>query len=155
MFPVIVASMAAALVAMLGATMTDLGPWYRSLAKPGWAPPDLAYPVVWTAVFALTALAGVTAWRHARSRAAVDWLVALAALNGFLNILWSMLFFRLARPDWAGVEVVALIASTAALLWVAARQSRTAGLMLLPYLAWVMVAALLNWEIVRLNGPFG
>jgi benzodiazapine receptor len=155
LFPVIIAAFTAALVAIMGATMTELGPWYYSLAKPAWAPPDQLYGVVWTAVFATTALAGVTAWRAMRYRDESDWLIGLFALNGFLNILWSLLFFRMQRPDWAAIEVVALGLSVVVLIGFSARRSKMAAMLLLPYLAWVTLAGILNWEIVRLNGPFG
>lgn len=153
-FPVAVAGGAAALTAAVGATMTDLGPWYRALDKPGWAPPDALYGIVWTLVFASTALAAATAWRTLQYRREADWLIGLFALNGFLNVLWSLLFFRLQRPDWAAVEVVLLAASIAVMLPLVARGSRSAALLLLPYLGWVVLAGVLNWEIVRLNGPF-
>ena len=59
------------------------------------------------------------------------------------------------RPDWALAEVVLLWLSVASLVAVCGRYSRAAALLLLPYLAWVGIAGLLNWEVVRLNGPFG
>jgi tryptophan-rich sensory protein len=77
------------------------------------------------------------------------------ALNGFLNILWSLLFFRLHRPDWALIEVVGLWLSVAALMVVIWRRSMTGAVLLVPYLMWVTFAGYLNMTIVRLNGPFG
>jgi tryptophan-rich sensory protein len=155
LLPLLVAGGAAVLVAALGATLTDIGPWYRNLAQPGWSPPDWLFPVAWTTIFALAALSATTAWRAMTSARDREWLVALFAFNGFLNLLWSLLFFRLQRPDWALVEVAFLWLSVLALILFVRRHSRPAGWLLLPYLAWVSVAALLNWEIVRLNGPFG
>ena len=102
---VAVAAAAAIVVAVVGATMTDLGPWYRGLAKPPWQPPDAAFGVIWTVIFAMAAAAGAVGWRRAPTRGTREWLVGLFALNGFFNVLWSLLFFRLRRPDWALVEV--------------------------------------------------
>jgi translocator protein len=153
--PVLIAAVAAALVAAVGATMTDVGPWYRSLAQPRWAPPDAAYGVAWTAIYAFSALAGVYAWRAMKTRREVETLIGLFALNGFLNILWSLIFFRLQRPDWAQVEVVALWCSVLALIVFTFRRSMAAAAMLLPYLLWVTFAGYLNLTIVRLNGSFG
>ena len=152
--PVVVAGAAALLTAVVGATITDLGPWYHSLAQPRWAPPDVAYGVAWTAIYACTALAAVTGWRAAPNAREADWLIGLFALNGFLNILWSLLFFRFHRPEWAVVEVVVLWLSILALVVTAARYSRPAASLLLPYLAWVAFAGSLNLAVVRLNGPF-
>ncbi|MGP1354121.1 MAG: TspO/MBR family protein [Parasphingopyxis sp.] len=151
----LVAALAAALIAFLGATITDLDGWYRTLEQPGWAPPDYVYGMAWTTIFALIALAGVTAWRRTPTTQASDMLIGLFALNGFLNILWSLLFFRAQRPDWALIELVALWISIVVLIVVCARYSKLAAILLLPYLAWVTVAGMLNWEVVQLNGPFG
>lgn len=152
--PVLAAAVAAVLVASLGATMTDLGAWYQSLAKPSWQPPDWLFGPAWTLIFALAAAAGVVAWRKARSDADRDWIIGLFAVNGTLNVLWSFLFFRLHRPDWALIEAGLLWLSVLVPIIVFARYAKTASVLLLPYLAWVSFALLLNWQIVRLNGPF-
>ena len=151
--PVAVGIGAAALVANIGATMTNLGPWYRALRQPSWAPPDWAFPVGWTTVYACTVAAGVTAWRAAR-RGERTRLVTLFAFNAFLNILWSLIFFRLQRPDWALGEVVIFWLSIVALIVAAARRSMAARLLLLPYLGWVTFASALNAAVVALNPPF-
>lgn len=153
--PVLVALLLAAAVAFMGATMTEIGPWYAALAKPRWAPPDAAYGAAWTVIYALTALAGVRGWLAARTTAEREWLLGLFALNGFLNIAWSLIFFQLRRPDWAVVEVLALWVSVAALILFIWRRSMTGALLLVPYLLWVTFAGYLNMAIVRLNGPFG
>lgn len=153
--PVLLAALAALAVAALGGLMTDIGPWYRGLVKPSWQPPDLMFGPVWTLIYACAAIAGVRAWESAPSRAAREWMLALFALNGFLNVLWSLLFFRLRRPDWALWEVGPLWLSVLALVIVLGRWSPRAGWLLAPYLAWVAFAAVLNLAIVRLNGPFG
>lgn len=153
--PSALAALAALGVAMLGMTMTDLGPWYRGLEQPSWAPADPVYGAAWTLIFALAAASAVLAWRAAPNRRAIETLIGLFALNGFLNVMWSLLFFRLRRPDWALGEVVVLWLSIVLLMAVTGRYSRAASLLLLPYLAWVTVAGYLNWEIVRLNPPFG
>ena len=153
--PVAVAAGAALLVAVLGGLMTDIGPWYQQLRQPPWKPPDWAFGPVWTTIFALAAAAGVIGWRRAGSRVAREHLWMLFALNGFLNVLWSLLYFRLHRPDWALWEVPLLWLSVLWLIVVLARYARLAAWLLVPYLIWVALAAALNWQTVRLNGPFG
>ncbi len=153
-FPVFIAAMLAGIVALLGATITDTGTWYQALAKPAWAPPDAAYGMAWTIIYACTALAGVTGWLAAPTWREREWLLGLFALNGFLNILWSLLFFRLHRPDWAAVEIVPLWLSVAALVFVSSRHSRASAALLLPYLFWVGFAGYLNLTIVQLNARF-
>lgn len=152
--PVLVAAGAALAVAGLGALMTDLGDWYRQLEQPAWKPPDWLFGPAWTLIFGLAATAGVAAWRQAPDRASREWLLALFALNGFLNVLWSLLYFRLRRPDWALLEVGLLWLSVLLLILVLGRYCRQARWLLLPYLAWISVAGALNWGTVQLNGPF-
>jgi translocator protein len=99
-------------------------------------------------------VSAVYAWRNARSRVQREWVIGLFALNGFLNVLWSTLFFALRRPDWALIEVVFLWLSILLPVVVFWRRARPASLYLLPYLAWVGFAAFLNLTVVRLNAPF-
>lgn len=153
--PVILAAMAALIVAAGGATITDLGPWYQSLTQPDWAPPGWLYGVAWTLIFALAALASLAAWRAAPTRNARTNVIGLFAFNGFLNVLWSLLFFRVQRPDWALIEVAALWLSVAVLIVYCGRFSKPAAWLLLPYIGWVSVAAALNYAIVQASGPFG
>ena len=153
--PILIAAAAAFGVAMLGALTTDLGPWYRSLVQPAWKPPDWSFGLVWTTIFALAAAAGVMAWQHAPDQGEREWMLALFALNGFLNVFWSLLYFRMKRPDWALFEVAFLWLSVLLLMVVLWRYSRISSWLLAPYLVWVAIAAMLNLATVRLNGPFG
>jgi len=155
MLPGMIAALAAVLTAAVGATITLLGPWYRSLEQPSWAPPDIVFGPAWTLIFALCAVSGATAWRAAPDRESGDTVIGLFALNGFLNLLWSFLFFRAQRPDWSAVEVWFLWTSILILILYCWRFSKLAALLFLPYLLWVSFAGALNIKVVELNGPFG
>jgi len=152
--PVLAAATVAVVVALLGAFVTDLGPWYYDLTKPDWQPPDWLFGPAWTLIFGLAAAAGVSAWRGARASSTRTRIITLFALNIFLNTLWSVLFFRLHRPDWALAEVTFLWLSIVALMHGLWSSSRLASWLLTPYLAWVSFAAVLNFTIVTLNAPF-
>lgn len=152
--PVATAALAASVVAGLGTTITDLGPWYQSLRQPSWKPPDAAFGLIWTVIFALTAMAGAVAWRADKSVRGRQQIVGLFALNAFLNVLWSLVFFQLRRPDFSLIEVGALWLSILVLIVVLWQKSKPASLLLVPYLIWVSLAAALNYQVVVLNGPF-
>jgi tryptophan-rich sensory protein len=152
--PAATAAVAAAFTAAVGATITDIGPWYMGLKQPDWAPPTWLFGPAWTLIFGLCTISGATAWLKARTRSQAENIIGLFALNGFLNLLWSFLFFRLHRPDYAALEVGILWSSIAALIIVLWRISRPAAALLLPYLAWVSFAGVLNQAIAELNGPF-
>ncbi len=152
--PILAAAAAAVGVAALGASATELGPWYQSLVKPSWQPPDWLFGPAWTLIYALAAVAGVLAWTNAHGRASRTRILAAFALNALANVLWSELFFGFQRPDWALAEVGLLWFTIVLLMVVLARHSKAASWLLAPYLAWVSFAALLNLAIVRLNYPF-
>jgi len=152
--PVAVASTAATVVGVLGGVLTEIGPWYLTLRKPRWKPPDLAFGPAWTLIFSCAVASAVIAWRRAPTPRERKRLVGLFAVNGVLNVLWTVLFFRRKRPDWALIEDGVLVLSVAGLMAETWRYARPASLLLLPYLAWVSFAGALNYAIVRMNGPF-
>lgn len=152
--PVLVAASVAIFVGVLGGSLTDTGPWYQALRRPSWQPPDWLFGPAWTVIFALVTVSAVNAWRDAADRVQREWVILLFALNGFLNVLWSTLFFALRRPDWALIEVAFLWVSILLPIMMFWRFARAASLLLLPYLGWVSFAAFLNWTVVRLNAPF-
>jgi tryptophan-rich sensory protein len=152
--PALAAFAAAIGASIAGRLATDLGPWYRELAKPTWQPPDWAFGPVWTTIYALCVVAATLAWLRAPDGAARRHLLWAFAVNLALNVGWSVLFFRLQRPDWAVAGVGLLWLSIAALIFLVWPWSRLASLLLTPYLAWVGFAAFLNLTIVQLNAPF-
>ncbi len=154
LLPVVVAALVAASLAVLGATLTQLDAWYYALDKPDWKPPDWAFGPVWTTIFTLTALAAADSWRRRRAPAERRLLLALFIVNAVLNVAWSALFFALKRPDWALMEVGFLWLSVVVLILALQRIAASTAWLLVPYLVWVSLAAVLNFEIVRMNAPF-
>ena len=136
---------------VLGGLATEIGPWYFSLKQPDWKPPDWAFGVIWTIIFILSALAWMTALSYAASQVQKNRLNWLFFLNGFLNVLWSILYFRMHRPDWSLIEAFFLWGSVLAIIFVMWPLRRLAALLMLPYLIWVTIAMRLNWETIVLN----
>lgn len=139
------------LLAALGGLATDIGPWYLGLRQPPWKPPDVWFGPAWTLIYTLSACAAVLGWEALPPGAARRRWLLLLGLNALLNLLWSVLFFSLRRPDWAQWEVGLLWASVLALMLVIRPVAPRAALLLLPYLLWVGFAAALNAAVVRLN----
>ncbi|MEM8983302.1 MAG: TspO/MBR family protein [Pseudomonadota bacterium] len=140
--------------ASVGGSLTDLGDWYQNLTQPDWKPADRWFGPVWTTIFTLIAVAGATAWLAAPSTAGRWRVVAVFAANLLLNVGWSALFFWIKRPDWSLLEVGFLWLSIVVMIAVCWPRSRLASVLLTPYLAWVTFAAVLNYNVVALNGPF-
>lgn len=152
--PAIVAAAVALFLGIFGGLMTLIGPWYRNLRKPAWQPPDWLFGPAWTIILGLAAWSAVIAWNAAPDTSARTNVIILFATNAVFHALWSPLFFRARRPDWALIEVIFLWASLVALVVGLWPISSFASLLILPYLLWVSFAAWLNYTVVRLNRPF-
>jgi len=137
--------------AMIGAGSRPDG-WYESLTKPTWNPPSWVFGPVWTALYLSMGVASWLVWKRGqhpgpRTRAPL----AAYAVQLVLNALWSPLFFGLHRPDLALIDIALLWAAILATIILFWRVRPLAGAMLLPYLAWVTFATVLNWTLWRLN----
>ncbi|MFD1332226.1 TspO/MBR family protein [Methylopila musalis] len=132
-----------------GVTTPNL-PWYETLAKPPFNPPKAAFPIAWTILYVLMALA---LWRAAvLGRGAARGRAILAyGVQYVLNVGWSFAFFGAQSPALGLAVIGALLVAIA---WTIVRFraiDRAAALLLWPYLAWVSFAALLNASILVLN----
>lgn len=139
-------------VSALGAaaTATSVGTWYRTLAKPSFNPPDWIFAPVWTVLYFMMALAAWRVWRRGGLRQARSALT-LFALQLALNLSWSVIFFGMRAIGAALVEIAVLLLAILATTVVFWRHDRVAGMLFLPYAAWVAFAAALNAALWRLN----
>ena len=126
------------------------GEWYAALAKPSWTPPGWVFGPVWALLYALMAIAAWLVWRRA-GLAGAKGALALYVFQLLLNALWSFLFFKLHLMVVSVVEVVLLWLAILATARAFGRITRSAGLLLIPYLAWVGYAAALHLAMWRLN----
>ncbi len=149
-----VAGGAALMLGLVGGAMTPIGPWYRDLRKPRLQPPNWLFGPAWGLILSLAAWSAVLAWTAAPDAATRTKVLILFGTTAVFHTLWSPLFFRARRPDWALVEVVFLWASLVALVGGLWPISPAAAALVLPYLLWVTFATWLNSAIVRLNRPF-
>ena len=127
-----------------------MGDWYAALHKPSWNPPPWVFGPAWTFLYITMAVAAWLVWREGGWKAQRRAL-GLFIVQWFLNALWTPLFFGAHRPGVAFGEIVLLwlaIAATLVAFWLV---KKAAGLLLVPYLAWVSFAAALNFTIWRLN----
>lgn len=154
-FPIWFAVIWALVLLVGGGLLTTIGDWYDKLAKPNWQPPNWLFGPAWTVILGLAAWAFVLSWDAAAAQGATSLLIGLYLVNGICHFLWSPLFFNARRPDWALIEVPFLWLSVLSLCVFLRDWSVLASWLIVPYLAWVSFATILNWRIVRLNAPFG
>lgn len=133
-----------------GLATADAPTFYAQLDRPPWAPPAWLFGPAWGLLYTLMAIAAWLVWRAAGWPGARAPLLVYAA-QLVVNALWSWLFFAWRDGTWAFVGVLVLWALVAATLFAFWRVRRPAGLLLLPYLAWVSFAAALTWSVWQRN----
>jgi len=129
-------------------TMPNLRPWYASLAKPSWTPPEWLFGPVWSTLYLMMAVAAWLVWKQA-GLASVQ--LRLFAFQLILNALWSGIFFKLRLLGPAFFEIAVLWLSILATCISFYRILPVAAWLLVPYLIWVTYASGLNFSIWRLN----
>lgn len=132
-------------------TATSMGAWYPALVKPAFNPPDWLFAPAWNTLFLLMAIAAWRIWVRAAPGVPRRAALTLFAAQLGANVLWSVLFFGLQAPGGALAEIVvleALVVATTVAFW---RLDRVAGVLLVPYAAWVGFAIALNGAIWWLN----
>lgn len=139
-------------VSAMGAavTATSVGTWYRTLVKPPFSPPDWIFAPVWTTLYFMMAVAAWRVWRRGGLRQARPALT-LFAVQLVLNLTWSIVFFGMRAIGAALVEIAVLLLAILATTVVFWQRDRVAGMLFIPYTAWVTFAAVLNAALWRLN----
>jgi tryptophan-rich sensory protein len=131
-------------------TTPQIPGWYADLAKPAWKPPNWIFGPVWSCLYLMMAVAAWLVWQQ-RGFAGAKLPLTLFAIQLALNSLWSVLFFGLQNPGRAVAEIVLLWMAILATLIAFWKRSKSAGGLLVPYLAWVSFAAALNVAIWQMN----
>ncbi len=125
----------------------EVGPRYLALPRPSWAPPPWVFGPVWSLLYAAIGVAGWRVWRAAGSFGAARFTLGLWATQLLVNAAWPLVFFGREAFGAAVTVILLLDALVAATVLAAWRHDRVAGLLLLPYLAWLGFATALNVAI--------
>jgi len=131
-------------------TVSAIPDWYASLAKPFFAPPNWVFGPVWTTLYVVMGISLFLVWRKGLGKKTKGAL-GIFGIQLALNVLWSLAFFGLKSPIAGFIVIIALWAAIAAAIMKFMKIERNASLLLIPYIAWVSIAAALNLSIVLLN----
>lgn len=142
----------ALLAFMFGGIVTSGGiAWYHTLALPAWNPTAGIIALIWAVIYVLAAWSLLIVWNKTAHDKRFKWIMGGFVLSTLINLVWSIVFFRLHMLEvsvWCalilGISVLALIASIYT-------RSKKAALFLVPYMAWVFFAAYLNHVVGALN----
>jgi len=133
-------------------TRESITTWYPTLVKPVFNPPNWIFAPVWTALYIMMGVAGGLVWNQIEAQPELvkkGFLFFIIQLG--LNALWSYLFFGLHNPFLALIEVILLLLMIFETYVIFKKVDRIAGLLMVPYLAWVTFATILNASIWWLN----
>lgn len=133
------------------ATQSSVDGWYGTLTPPPLTPPDIAFPVMWTMLYALIAAAGWFTWRG-RNEPGGRTLLILFAVYMALNWSWSFVFFGAHQLLAGFIWILALDAVAMLFIVRAWKTLRPAALLMIPPLLWTLFAAYLNGGYRWLNG---
>ncbi len=125
-------------------------PWFVALDKPALFPPPATFGIVWAILYILMGFAAAMVCAAWGSRYRVPAILAFV-LQLLINLAWSPVFFGEHEMTFALYVILALdiaVAVTILLFW---RVRRIAALLLLPYLAWILFATVLNYQFIQLN----
>lgn len=133
-----------------GAASVNAQSFFADLIQPAWAPPGWLFGPVWTVLYIMMAVAAWRVWRTYGFDGAASalWLFLVHLV---FNALWSWVFFAWAMGGLAFAEILILWGLIAWTAWKFWALDKPAGILLVPYLAWVTFAAFLNFTLWRLN----
>jgi len=135
---------------MFGVSLSGMhfqpGEWYAHLVKPSWTPPNWLFPVVWSVLYLMIAVAGWLIFSESNRTLKILWIIQLV-----LNGLWSWIFFGMHSTRLGFIDILAMFLSIAILLALSRKTSRAVTWLMAPYLVWVGYAASLNAAISLLN----
>lgn len=129
-------------------TFKAIPTWYAGLNKPSFNPPNAIFGPVWTLLYILM---GIALYLVIIKNKKVKPAVVFFIIQLILNSLWSIIFFGLKNPTGALMEIMVLWLAIIVTIFYFWKISRAAAYLLLPYLAWVSFASVLNYFIVILN----
>jgi benzodiazapine receptor len=133
-------------------TRSAIVTWYPTLVKPSFNPPNWVFAPVWSMLFIMMGVAAGLVWNRLEfEKEIVKKALIFFAIQLALNALWSYLFFGLHNPMLAGLEIIVLWLMIYETYIQFSKVNRIAGYLLIPYLAWVSFAAVLNGSIWWLN----
>ncbi|HUV02938.1 MAG TPA: TspO/MBR family protein [Desulfobacteria bacterium] len=132
-------------------TSTSIATWYVTLNKPFFTPPNWLFAPVWLTLYTLMGVAAFLVWQNGFHNSQVKRAVRVFGVQLILNAVWSGAFFGLQSPLSGLIVIIMLWIAIVATILKFFTISKTAGLLLIPYIFWVSIAAALNGAIVILN----
>lgn len=149
----LVSILVAQLAGIIGSffTASSVKSWYLTINKPPWNPPSFVFGPVWISLYTLMGVAAYLVWQKRDVGKNVKAALVIYGIHLVVNALWSTLFFGLKNPGLAFIEILILLLFIVLTMIMFYKIRPVTLWLLLPYLAWVSFASVLNFSIWRLN----
>lgn len=128
-------------------TQSEISGWYQNLEKPSFNPPNFVFPIVWSILYVMTAIAGWNLWRVAAAKN----LKAIFIAYTLMNWAWTPIFFGAHQITLGLVWIIALSLMNLTFIIKAWTPVRLSALLVTPLLAWTSFASVLSYYIWMLN----
>jgi translocator protein len=132
-------------------TINGVEGWYQTIAKPAWNPPNWIFGPVWTTLYIMMGVALYLVWKSDASEILKKTAISFFVVQLVLNFFWSIIFFHQQQIGWALVEIIAMWIAILFTIFAFGNVSKVAAWLLVPYIAWVSFASILNYTIWKLN----
>ncbi|MGY4384808.1 benzodiazapine receptor [Pedobacter sp. UYP24] len=138
---------------VIGAVLTQASvkTWYLTIDKPSFNPPNWIFGPVWTTLYILMGISAYLVWQKRDQIEHFPRTIATYIIQLVLNLFWSFLFFYSHLIGAAFYEIIALLIAIVITARIFYKIDRTAGLLFIPYIAWVSFATVLMYTIYKLN----
>jgi len=141
------------LIGVIGSIFTQesVSTWYLTLEKPSFNPPNYLFPIAWTYLYITMGFASWLVWLKRDTGSYSRNGLIFYSIQLFFNMMWSYLFFTLQNPGLALIEILILLPLIIITTFYFFKTDRIAGWLMIPYIAWVSFATVLNASIYWLN----
>jgi translocator protein len=125
--------------------------FYKNLVRPSFSPPGWIFPIVWTILYLLMAIAAYRIWLQGKEGKDVKKALKLYGIQLVLNFLWTIIFFRFQLFGAAFIELMVLLVFILLTTFSFYEIDKKAAYLMIPYILWVSFAGVLNYAIWKLN----
>jgi translocator protein len=130
-------------------TASTVSSWYPTLIKPNFSPPSWLFAPVWVLLYFIMGMSLYLIWQNKAKDNKKSLIIF--GIQLILNAFWSFLFFGLKSPLYGLIDILLLLAAIILTIAFSFKISSYAAILLIPYLAWVCFATILNYSIMSLN----
>lgn len=136
-------------IGFLGNLLGDITNNFNQIAKPGFTPPSIVFPIVWSILYILM---GISIYLINQSNSETKKkAVTIYTIQLLVNLLWPLFFFKFKFFLFSFLWLLILIALVLSMIFKFLKINKLAAYLQIPYLLWLVFAAVLNYQVYLMN----